>query len=107
MSLQPRYMTAEECRLAKLWRDEDQESVAEIARRLRRNESSIWDFLKLADGVPRGVGRRAALSDEDKTRLVRMVEQMVREANTRWTATMDLIQRRYRPKVCRRVLQEA
>ena len=41
----PRYMTAEEKRLTRMWRDEDDTDVAEIARRLHRSESSIWRFL--------------------------------------------------------------
>ena len=47
MAKQPRYMSSEEKRLAKMWRDTDKESVAEIARRLHRNESSLWDFFGL------------------------------------------------------------
>ena len=41
---QPRYMSGEEKRLAKLWRYTDKVHVAEIARRLHRNESTLWDF---------------------------------------------------------------
>ena len=104
---QPRYMSGEEKRLAKLWHYTDKVHVAEIARRLHRNESTHWDFFKVPDSESRGVGRKAALDDEDTDRLVGLVEEMVTQADTRWTVSMDLIQARFRPRVCRRVLQDA
>ena len=41
---QPRWMIACEKRLARLWIQDDGESVEEVARSLRRNRSSIQDF---------------------------------------------------------------
>ena len=79
----PRYMTAEEKRLARMWCDEDDTGVAEIARRLHRAESSIWRFLGDAEPTTRGVGRKPALSEADKDRLVAMVEDLVKKADTK------------------------
>ena len=72
MAAQPRYMTECEKRLARLWYEEDGTQVAEIARRLRRNKSSIWELLGLEEDHERpGVGRKPALTDKDKDRLVK------------------------------------
>ena len=95
----PRYMTADEKRLARMWRDEDEVEVAEIARRLHRAESSIWRFLGDAEPGARGVGRKRALTDADKDRLVTLVEGLVKEADTKYTVSIGLIQKRFRPKV--------
>ena len=95
----PRYMTAEEKRLARMWRDEDGVDVAEIARRLHRSESSIWRFLGDPEPAARGVGRKRALSEADKDRLVAMVDDLVQQADTQYTVSAALIQKRFRPKV--------
>ena len=74
---QPRYMTDCEKRLARLWHNEDKTPVEEIAHRLRRNKSSIWDLFGEEEGVVRGVGRKPALDEGDKDRLVELTESMV------------------------------
>ena len=107
MAEQPRYMTDCEKRLARLWYNEDETSVEEIARRLRRNKSSIWDLLGDEEGAIRGVGRKAALDEQDKDRLVALTEAMVKKANVRYTVTSGMVQAKFRPRVCIRVVQEA
>ena len=100
-------MSSEEARLARLWRETDGESVPEIARRLHRNESSIWDLFGTPKDAPRGVGRHPALTEEDKDRLVALVTKMVKTADTRYTVTIDMIKKAFRKKVCVRVLANA
>ena len=74
----PRYMTDCERRLARLWHKEDEISVAEIARRLRRDEGTIWRLLGEEEGHERpGVGRKKGLTEEDKDRLVIHISKLV------------------------------
>ena len=80
MSAQPRYMSDCEKRLAKTWYNDDDIAVEEIARRLRRNPSSIWESLGIDETATRGVGRKAALSEKDKDRLVKLTEKMVKKS---------------------------
>ena len=56
---QPRYMSPCEIRLALLWKHEDNVSVEEIGRRLRRDVSTLWRLFKDPE-VARGVGRGCA-----------------------------------------------
>jgi hypothetical protein len=110
MGEQPRYMSDCEKRLAKLWHAEDEESVEEIARRLRRDRCTIWRLLGLPEGTERtGVGRKAAMGEEDKDRLVVHVDKLVKKAAVRYTVTLAMIHATFRmqPPVCDRVLQEA
>ena len=104
---QPRYMTDCEQRLARLWYNEDNTSVEEIARRLRRNKSSIWGLFSGGEATVRGVGRKAALDEDDKDRLVALTDSMVKTACVRYTVTSSMIQAKFRPRVCVRVIQEA
>ena len=53
------------------------------------------------------VGRKATLTEEDKVRLVNMVEGMVKKADTRHTITAHVLQVRFTPRVCLRVLAGA
>ena len=100
-----RYMDLTERRLAKTWKDEGVE-VEEIARRLQRDKTSIWPALKQA-GPPVGVGRKGALTENDKTRLVVLTEKMVQEAIARSMVTRAMIQKRFLPAVCDRVIANA
>ena len=63
---QPRYMDGSEIRLARHWWEEDDVSVAEIARRLRRSPSSLWRLFGGEASASKGVGRKAKLTDLDK-----------------------------------------
>ena len=108
MAAKPRYMSDCEKRLVDLWYKEDKESVEEIARRLHRNTSSIWDHLGQEPGTARaGVGRKASLTEDDKDWLVELTEKMIVTAAVRYTVTLRMIQARFRPRVCLRVLQNA
>ena len=107
MSTQPRYMSDCEIRLAKDWYNDDGIEVEEIARRLRRNPSSVWRNLGIDETVSRGVGRKVALSEKDKDRLVKLTGKMVKKANVRYMVTLKMLQAEFEPKVCLRVLQEA
>lgn len=76
MAAKPRYMSDCEKRLVDLWYKEDKESVEEIARRLHRNTSSIWDLFGQEPGTARaGVGRKASLTEDDKDWLVELTEK--------------------------------
>ena len=107
MSAQPCYMSDCEIRLAKTWYNDDGIKVEEIARRLRRNPGSIWRSLGNDETVSRGVGRKVALSEKGKDRLVKLTEKMVKKANVRYMVTLKMLQAEFAPRVCLRVLQEA
>ena len=85
-----------EKRLAKTWYNDDDIAVEEIARRLRRNPSSIWESLGIDETATRGVGRKAALSEKDKDRLVKLTEKMVKKANVRYMVTQKMIDKYYK-----------
>jgi hypothetical protein len=100
-------MSDEEKRLARMWSEEDDVPIAEIARRLHRNTSSLWELLGEDEDAVRGVGRAASLTEKDKDRLVALVDDMVEKADTRYTVTIAMIRARFHPKVCQKVLAEA
>jgi hypothetical protein len=101
------YMTSQEKRLAWMWWQEDDVPVAQIAQRLHRNRSTVWDLLRDDEEDRRGVGRHKALTEHDKDHLVELVDKMVLEADTRYTVTLSMIHARFEPKVCERVLADA
>ena len=104
---QPRYMTPCEKRLARGWIQEEGLAVEEVARRLSRNRSSIWDLLADEFDERPGVGRKPSLTEGDKDRLVALTDKLVKEADVRWLVTAELIQKKFAPKVCIRTLQKA
>ena len=107
MSLeQPRYMSPCEQRLARMWLDEDEEAVSEIARRLRRSESTLWRFFGDPE-APRGVGRKPALTEADKDRLLALTERMVEEADCCYQVTYEMIQQRFHVDVGLRVMSNS
>lgn len=64
----------------------------------------------MPEGTERtGVGRKAAMTEEDKDRLVLHVDKLVKRAAVRYTVTCDMIHATFqmRPAVCDRVLREA
>ena len=103
-------MCAFEKRLARLWHEEDGIAAEEIGRRLRRDKSSIWRNLDVDDegrDERPGVGRKAALTEQDKDRLVSHAERLVEQANVRWLVTADMIRETFQPTVCKKVLLDA
>ena len=93
MAAQPRYMSDCEKRLVDVWYEEDKEAVEEIARRLHRNRSSIWEHLGQKPGTVRArVGRKPSLTEDDKDRLVKLIEKMIETAALRYTGTLRMIQ---------------
>ena len=103
---QPRYMSPCEIRLALMWKNEDGESVEEIGRRLRRHVSTLWRLLQ-APEIERGVGRKPALTEQDKDRLVALTERMVERAGCCYQVTIEMIQLSFHIDVCDRVISDA
>ena len=103
---QPRYMSPCEIRLALMWKNEDGESVEEIGRRLRRHVSTRWRLLE-APEIDRGVGRKPALIEQDKDRLVALTERMVERADCCYQVTIEMIQLSFHIDVCDRVISDA
>ena len=103
---QPRYMIACEKRLARLWVQDNGESVEEVARSLRRNRSSIWDLLadELDERV--GIGRKKALDESGKDRLVALTDRTAKKADVRWLVSAEMIQQKFTPKVSVRTLRD-
>ena len=58
---QPRYMPDCEKRLDRQWVYENGQSVEKVARRLRQNRSSIWEFLADEFHERLGLGRRGCV----------------------------------------------
>ena len=52
--------------------------MQEVARRLRRNRSLIWDLLADEFDERLGVGRKPSLTEGDKDRLVALTGKRVR-----------------------------
>jgi transposase len=102
-----RYMSEEEKRLAWIWSHEDNEDVSEIASRLRRDETSIRRFVKSGKFDTQRHGRPRALTEQQIDRLVAFVNLEVKKAKGEYAITQDFIHRRFRPKVCVRVIAEA
>ena len=73
--------------------------MAEIARRLGRSSSALWQLLGDEPGARAGVGRKAKLTDGDKDRLAKMVDDMVQEADTKCTMAATMTLARLRPRV--------
>ena len=88
-------------------KEEEDVRVAEIARRLGRIWSSLCRLFTDVPAMKVGVGRKAKLTEEDKGRLVNMVEGMVKKADTRHTISAHMLQSRFTPRVCLRVLAGA
>ena len=68
-------------------------------RRLGRSFSAVWRLLGDEPGARAGVGRKAKLTDWDKDRLAKMVDDMLCEADTKYTVPAAMIQVRFRPRV--------
>ena len=91
-------MTDCEKRLARAWHAAEGVAVEEVARRLRRNRSSIWDLLADEFDERPGVGRKPSLTESDKDRLVALTDKRVEEADVRWLVTAELIQKKFAPR---------
>ena len=101
-------MDETEIRVALHWEEEEEDvRVAEIARRLGRIWSSFCRIFGDVRAMKVGVGRRAKLTEEDKGRLVNMVEGIVEKADTRHTITAHMLQFRFTTRVSLRVLPGA
>jgi len=101
-----RKMSAEECRLTKMWREQDGKTPGEIAQLLHRNKSTITRhiYAKKADLKQ---GRRSALSDTQIDALVSKTESYIKQAKGRYRITFDLIKRRSRMRASVRTLRRA
>ena len=73
--------------------------MEEVARRLRRNCSSIWDFLARELDERVDVGRKKALDESGKDRLVALTDKMVKKADVRWLVTAEFTQQNFTPKI--------
>ena len=94
-----------EIRLALLWKHEDEVSVEEIGRRLRRDVTTLWRLFKDPE-VAHGVGRKPALTDQDKDRLVHVAEKIVEKADCCYQVTIEMILIGFHVDVCDRVIRD-
>ena len=80
--------------------------VDHIAKRFDRNKTSVWDEIDTEnhDGIW-GVGRKASLSAADTDKLVAFTKSILKTANVRYTVTAEMIQTKFTPKACWRVLR--
>ena len=103
---QPPRMSAEEKRLALMWKQEDGISPANIANRLHRQISTITRFLG-QEAPSKPIGQPPALTKEQVDRLERTVNDMVAKADAEYEVTFDMIRRRARIKACIKVVAKA
>ena len=103
---QPPRMTPDEKRLARSMHFEQRKGPAEIARTLRRSLSSISRLLA-QKRAPRPIGRPRALTEAKVDRIVALLERMVTAADGSEEVTMDMLMRRARLKVSKRVVADA
>ena len=106
MEPQPPRMTADEKRLARSMHFEQHKTPTEISECLDRSLSAICRLLA-QKRVPRPIGRPRALTDAKVDTIVALLEKMVTEADANHEVTMDMLMRRGRLKVSRKVVAEA
>ena len=103
----PRYMSECEERLAREWYSKGV-PIDDIAERLDRNKTSAWDKIGAEEqDETRGVRRKASLSEADEGKRVALTKSMIKKANVRYTVTAGMIQAKFTPKVCSRVMRKA
>ena len=85
-------LSSEELRLAKLWYHDDDVVPSEIARRLRRNKSTITRAV--VQELPRGGrGRKRMLSEAQVDATIKCLERLVDEASARKEVTLHQLHR--------------
>ena len=102
----PPRLTPDEKRLARCMHFEQKKQPAEIARTLDRSLSAICRLLG-QKRAPRPVGRPPALTGAKVDRIVALLERMVTAADGSEEVTMDMLMRRGRLKVSKRVVANA
>lgn len=102
----PPRLTPDEKRLARCMHFEQKKQPAEIARTLDRSLSAICRLLG-QKRAPRPVGRPPALTGAKVDRIVALLERMVTAADASEEVTMDMLMRRGRLKVSKRVVANA
>lgn len=106
MEPQPPRMTADEKRLARSMHFEQGKSRTQIARTLKRALSSISRLLA-QKRAPKPIGRPRLLTEGKIDRIVALLEKMVNDASGNHEVTMDMLMRRGRIKVGRKVVARA
>ena len=103
---QPPRMTVDEKRLARAFHFEQHKAPTEIAALLQRSVSAVCRLLA-QPRAPRSIGRPKALSEAKIDTIVALVERMVTDADANHEVSMDMIMRRGRLKVSKKVVSQA
>ena len=103
---QPPRVSADEKRLARPLHFDQHQKPAAIARTLDRSLSAICRLLA-QKRVPRAIGRPRLLTPAKIHRIVAVLETMVHEAEASREVSMDMLMRRARLKVSKRIVAEA
>ena len=106
MEPQPPRMSPDEKRLARSLHFDRHQTPTEIAETLSRSLSTICRLLA-QKRAPRPIGRPRALTVAKIDGIVALLESMVQEADASREVTMDMLMRRGRFKVSRRVVADA
>ena len=98
-------MSEREVRIARKWYSKGV-PADHIGERLDRSKTSVWDKIGAEDhdGIW-GVGRKAFLSAADTDKLVVFTKSIFKKAKVRYTVTAEMIQAKFTPKACRRMLR--
>ena len=99
-------MSPEEKRLAREWHFDRGMSRTAVAEALGRDLSSIVRLLNQKK-APAPIGRPRALTTEQESNLVKLLEKMVKEANAGYEVTLAMLMKRSRVKVAARVVANA
>ena len=91
-------MSSEEIRLAKTWFNDDEEAPSAIAKRLKRNKSTITRLFAIGKTgrrrkvfQKRGRGRAPMLTHAKIEALKVKLDEMIVKAKGRWEVTLDML----------------
>ena len=99
-----RKLSAEECRLIHMWKNEDGKGPAEIAGLLHRNKSTVTRFLKKGR---KAQGRPPALTSAQVDRLEAKLKELIKKADRKQIVTLKQLKLKSKCKASERTISRA
>ena len=102
------HLTEKDVEIRKRWQVEGK-SVREIAGLLQRDGTAIRRRVKSArsGGGHRRAGRPSRLSPKEETKIVRITDRMIEQADGEWQVTADMVKKAVKLKCCTRTILNA